>query len=1360
MELANEFVQKYIDSALKSEVLEDSFLAFTLPKDDETATKANGSGCPGTKRILLTMSNSSERDKIIKHYVNLMAQVRSPAKFDVLFDVLKLLVQQHPNLGKAVCEALLSCEKLDYYDRNSWARSFNLISEILPNIDYKGVRDILKHVLEIIYSLPERFDIAIVPQIETLYTTFSMILDREACLLPAYLSLDELQKKITQGNAPVWKFAELFYHFIESFRPTAQVFSIINRPDLLPVVGYSTCHANASWRLDPISAKFQLKGLLPYKEKLKEPQVGQIRYLLEQSYSRDMICSTLSLGPKTNPEARCSELIEQIVVTLVHMMDKSESNIESYGKSSASSSEHLFQWMHLASSILFYIMNNQAAVSFNQLVESLCDKLRTRGHKRGSEYLMWALLQHITGTPKITLQDFISIHRLFDILYSGRRPIPLPSDDFPFAPQVMAAASIWLQLVKRADMDHVKLSKPLPIPLQLHYDFIANLKSPEEPVTKITLREVLYLNAHGTNKVGYPVVQFVDYLCKIDPSGKNDAMLTRPLPVVLLDSLTTHSKIALLHIMAQKIIAIAQNKQPTQASHILTPALIETYGRLLVYTDSESYGIKTFIGQLMGGPQAVWRFQAWDVYHVLLEMYSHRIHHLQMHFKYQMLISLHSLSPMIYGANQIQLSMTMEVAELKLLLGLSSYEALNMPINTRHTNDNKTAKHMINNDSEELNKALVLVLARSTHLTSSEQVNASFLEDILTEINKVTPLSWSSSTLSFFPTIIKEFFARNNSVKDTDKAQLKLLVEDEHRKWQAMRNEDTLLAHFSQPNSPPLFICVLWKMLIDCDFLSPVVYRILDSFRIRTLSAHIRTFVDYLVHEFSTSGASHINKNAEALYKLVWKFQIVSLDRLLLCMCLRTFDGCEAQVCFFIIQLLLLKSDFKNTVQEFCAMQSSEHWRPDANCYETNAKFQKNHPEKYYHDYLAENNIRSNGQTLPSYFSNACLRFIPVFDILIHRALELRILQPNSAFKIDSLMENFGALYRFHDKPLTYLYNTLFYYDTQLPPSVKKKLTLSIVGAFNDIRPPSWCLTEPMTQYLQKPANNNLGQEAEWQPKGDYYRRLIGRLVDTLQSKNCFYHTDWRFNEFPNVKAHAIYCTAIELMTLPVPPNVVGNSILDLVLTSYVNQDRSTMSQLMNAIGLIITALPASYYSVLNAKILEYMKSPLLTSPAYTRDILHLMNFCDSHEWMYESQISYLVALTHAIWHHSSTGQIFNLPTFWRVEVKQLVETESQFLFVCCLIGPFLSRLERSRVMMDVAVELYEMLGKVDSTSEIQHLNTISDFFYHIKYMFTGDAVKNDIERCIRNFKPRLQYCLRFITHLNVSGNDPHLRHE
>ena len=46
--------------------------------------------------------------------------------------------------------------------------------------------------------------------------------------------------------------------------------------------------------------------------------------------------------------------------------------------------------------------------------------------------------------------------------------------------------------------------------------------------------------------------------------------------------------------------------------------------------------------------------------------------------------------------------------------------------------------------------------------------------------------------------------------------------------------------------------------------------------------------------------------------------------------------------------------------------------------------------------------------------------------------------------------------------------------------------------------------------------------------------------------------TDWRFNEFPNSAAHALYVTCVELMALPMAPNLVANSLLDVVAKGYI----------------------------------------------------------------------------------------------------------------------------------------------------------------------------------------------------------------
>lgn len=49
--------------------------------------------------------------------------------------------------------------------------------------------------------------------------------------------------------------------------------------------------------------------------------------------------------------------------------------------------------------------------------------------------------------------------------------------------------------------------------------------------------------------------------------------------------------------------------------------------------------------------------------------------------------------------------------------------------------------------------------------------------------------------------------------------------------------------------------------------------------------AHVRTFADFLVYEFSTSaGGQQLNKCIEILNDMVWKYNIVTLDRLILCL--------------------------------------------------------------------------------------------------------------------------------------------------------------------------------------------------------------------------------------------------------------------------------------------------------------------------------------------------------------------------------------------------------------------------------------------------------------------------------------------
>lgn len=68
---------------------------------------------------------------------------------------------------------------------------------------------------------------------------------------------------------------------------------------------------------------------------------------------------------------------------------------------------------------------------------------------------------------------------------------------------------------------------------------------------------------------------------------------TTPLSMSILDSLTVHSKMSLIHSIVTHVIKLAQSK----SNMALAPALVETYSRLLVYTEIESLGIKGFISE-------------------------------------------------------------------------------------------------------------------------------------------------------------------------------------------------------------------------------------------------------------------------------------------------------------------------------------------------------------------------------------------------------------------------------------------------------------------------------------------------------------------------------------------------------------------------------------------------------------------------------------------------------------------------------------------------------------------------------------------------------------------------------------------
>lgn len=162
-----------------------------------------------------------------------------------------------------------------------------------------------------------------------------------------------------------------------------------------------------------------------------------------------------------------------------------------------------------------------------------------------------------------------------------------------------------------------------------------------------------------------------------------------------------------------------------------------------------------------------------------------------------------------------------ESTALRLILALGSSEI--QPQFSRYFTE-KPSGAVSSAESEELNRVLILTIARSMHIMNSGDDLQSWCKELLNTIMQNTPHSWATQSLACFPPVLSEFFAHNNHPLE-NKQLLKKSVEEEYRNWTSMTNENDVINHFNKPNTSSLFLCLLYKMIWETESISPVAYK-------------------------------------------------------------------------------------------------------------------------------------------------------------------------------------------------------------------------------------------------------------------------------------------------------------------------------------------------------------------------------------------------------------------------------------------------------------------------------------------------------------------------------------------------------
>jgi hypothetical protein len=159
-----------------------------------------------------------------------------------------------------------------------------------------------------------------------------------------------------------------------------------------------------------------------------------------------------------------------------------------------------------------------------------------------------------------------------------------------------------------------------------------------------------------------------------------------------------------------------------------------------------------------------------------------------------------------------------QCAMLKLLTSFNGPDYFEF-LNSIHVTTKHSPVYFINQDSEEISKAVILLIARAVQLTSSDlyplenKDKDDPIRAILREIVKTTPVYFHDYVLQYFPKLVQEFFAKeqqhmgDSSIKQY-KSALKMKVDEDYKRFLDCRHETQVQIIFQ--NNPLNAHTLLW----------------------------------------------------------------------------------------------------------------------------------------------------------------------------------------------------------------------------------------------------------------------------------------------------------------------------------------------------------------------------------------------------------------------------------------------------------------------------------------------------------------------------------------------------------------------
>ena len=1231
----------------------------------------------------------------------------------------------------------------------------NFLDKMITPADYKICHEIFINCLQETSKLPSILNGTYHRMSKKIKAMLIKLLDRKNLVVPPICCYADIMVAFNKPNVyPHWTVSELLNDYVATFNSLTDLFNIENSEHFRPVVRHSQ-YAHSNWKLDPNTLTYNTVNpqfwVLRFPGPYGKPQHDLMMYTLRQVGCKELIF-TVMLGLRHGKQTVCPEL-EKVFLRLLK-----ETCREAEAKDS-NALQRMKVWERLGGELSHFIFAN--AVN----IKTFCEVVYREGKQqqtmplfqRHRDFIMWSLNRCVNfglKVIKLKTRELIFIGDMILMLYPEQSPLPVPDMSSPLSSVYLSAAMLWTMFATRTN-DNPGIHTSPPPALMEHINFLVM------PGHNFTLNDYTacicldYINNFLINVAGpegtanKPIKFFLDSIFVNNmeyylPGNVAVPNAIRPLPLELLDSLTAHAKMNFLIALNSRIShyskMITPQEMQVKYNHQLqlTPALIETYSRLLSYSEIHFLSMKmmlTLFSLPLNSPNAH------KVAISLLEMCTYRMQYLKTsQHKIQILTNLQTIANNVTHSAppHPQMNYLVESFAIKAILALNYNDLFEI---SKGFSPMQNMGKVLSTTSVELNKVFVLAASRAIVISrnnmSQNQWLAPFFESMLSSTPAVR--DWSSYTQSHFPPAVQSYCNTQDQMTQNIGENISMFISSQ----QIGPNQD-IAKHFIENDTNSFFLCVILRKYMETDILPSYTHKVANVWTPAILKKQIRNLIQFVVSmlqgNMGNIGPQNMfNRIANVLDEFIYRYFLFPIDTFILIACLQKYTEQGFNIAYYLIYTLIVKkATLKDRVDYFVKNAWPNFWQQ-------NGEHSWSKLHSAYHDRYPEHNYfqqqGANTIYLPVFYSNICLRFIPVLDILIHRLIETSQRNTIRTMLVD-ILNTFGRLYSFHDSPVTYLHNTLYYYDNIL--STDKEILKRLLVA----RLLEYQLLQPLEKF-KRFADYLLATSDEASEKNANfinYRELLADFTDVINSKlnHNMYNVDWKYNEFSNPVAYRLYIITVQLMCIPIHtsdlarPHAevlaehranIGTQLVEVVLGS-----KAMINDYANTLGLIFSALPLSFSVAVFNKVSVIIRD---RNNFYETEVNDLK--VPKIHW--NSTAQNLLIIVHSFFQHCKADKLESLQEFLNSNIKFLV-MESQVLYILKLISPFIRHIIQDRThtrnptLSSLLSCLYQIIFNLLSESTVCNPDLFVDYMYYNKYIFIGDELKPLIERHL-NFIPK-----------------------